>query len=100
MSLSDNALFVIAVMALAAAICRFSGFWLMRFVPITPRVQAGLAAIPIAVMAGIMAPAIVRGGLPESAGMLATIGAVKLGGNDLVAIVAGLATVALLRQLV
>lgn len=100
MSLSDNALFVIAVMALAAAICRFSGFWLMRFVPITPRVQAGLAAIPIAVMAGIMAPAIVRGGLAESAGMLATIGAVKLGGNDLVAIVAGLATVALLRQLV
>lgn len=100
MSLSDNALFVIAVKALAAAICRFSGFWLMRFVPITPRVQAGLAAIPIAVMAGIMAPAIVRGGLPESAGMLATIGAVKLGGNDLVAIVAGLATVALLRQLV
>ena len=100
MSLSDNALFAIAVMALAAAICRFSGFWLMRFVPITPRVQAGLAAIPIAVMAGIMAPAIVRGGLPESAGMLATIGAVKLGGNDLVAIVAGLATVALLRQLV
>jgi len=100
MGSSDKALFIIAVMALAVAICRFSGFWLMRFVPITPRVQAGLAAIPIAVMAGIMAPAIVRGGLPESIGMIATIGAVKLGGNDLIAILAGLTTVALLRQLV
>jgi len=100
MDSSDKVLVVIAAMALAAALCRFSGFWLMRFVPITPRVQAGLAAIPIAVMAGIMAPAIMRGGLPESVGMVATIGAVKLGGNDLVAIVAGLTTVALLRQLV
>ena len=35
MSISDKALYVIAVMALAAAICRFSGFWLMRFVPMT-----------------------------------------------------------------
>lgn len=99
MTLSDKALFVIAVMALAVAICRFSGFWVMRFVPITPRVQAGLNAIPIAVMAGIMAPAVVRGGIPESLGMAATIGAVKLGGNDLVAILAGLLTVAGLRQL-
>ena len=100
MAVSDKALIGIAAMALAAAICRFSGFWIMRFVPITPRVQAGLAAIPIAVMAGIMAPAIARGGLPESVGVIATIGAVKLGGNDLVAVVAGLVTVALLRQLV
>ena len=99
MTLSDKALLVIAVMVLAAIICRFSGFWLMGFVPITPRVKAGLAAIPIAVMAGIMAPAIVRGGVPESAGMIATVAVVKLGGNDLVAIIAGLAAVAALRQL-
>lgn len=72
----------------------------MRFVPITPRVEAGLAAIPIAVMAGIMAPAIVRGGLSESAGMIATIAVVKFGGNDLLAIIAGLATVAAFRQLI
>lgn len=100
MTFSDKALLLISVMAVAAAICRFSGFWLMRFVPITPRVQAGLAAIPVAVMAGIMAPAVVRGGIPETAGLIATVAAVKLGGNDLVAIVAGLASVALLRQLV
>jgi uncharacterized membrane protein len=97
---SNSVLLIIAAMALAAALCRFSGFWLMRFVPLTPRVQAGLAAIPMAVMAGIMAPAVVHGGVPESAAMLATVAAVKLGGNDLVAILVGLGTVALMRQIV
>lgn len=100
MTFDDRAMVIIAVMGLAAAICRFCGFWLMRFVPITPRVQAGLSAIPVAVMAGIMAPAVVRGGIPETAGLIATVAAVKLGGNDVVAIVTGLASVALLRQVI
>jgi len=98
MTASADTLTVIAVMTLAAAICRGGGFWLMRFVPLTPRVHAALNAIPIAVMMGIMAPALVRGGVPESAAVAATAGVVKLGGNDLLAILAGLATVALLRQ--
>ncbi|MDX2203913.1 MAG: AzlD domain-containing protein [Hyphomicrobiaceae bacterium] len=97
---ADKATVIIAVMALAAAFCRFSGFWLMRFVPITPRVQAGLSAIPVAVMAGIMVPAVVRGGIPETAGLVATVATAKLAGNDLLAILAGLACVALLRQVV
>jgi predicted branched-subunit amino acid permease len=57
-----------------------------------------LNASPIAVLMGIMAPALMRGGIPESAAVVATAGVVKAGGNDLVAILAGLATVALLRQ--
>jgi uncharacterized membrane protein len=93
-----DALTILAVMALAAGICRGGGFWLMRFVPITPRVRAALNAIPIAVLMGIMAPALLRGGIPESAAVVATAGVVKAGGNDLLAILAGLATVALLRQ--
>ncbi len=99
MTASPDSLTILAVMALAAAICRGGGFWLMRFVPITPRVHAALNAIPIAVLMGIMAPALLRGGIPESAAVVATAGVVKAGGNDLVAILAGLATVALLRQL-
>ena len=43
-------------------------------------------------------PALLRGGVPESAAVVATAGVVKAGGNDLLAILAGLATVALLRQ--
>jgi uncharacterized membrane protein len=90
---------VIAVMTVAAALCRLGGYWLMRFVPLTPRVQSALAAIPLAVMAGIIAPNILRGGVPETAGLIATVAAVKLGGNDIVAILSGLGTVAVLRQL-
>ena len=98
MTASPDSLTILAVMALAAAVCRGGGFWLMRFVPITPRVHAALNAIPIAVLMGIMAPALLRGGIPESAAVVATAGVVKAGGNDLIAILAGLATVALLRQ--
>jgi hypothetical protein len=49
----------------------------MRFVPITPRVHAALNAIPIAVLMGIMAPALLRGGVPESAAVVATAGVVN-----------------------
>jgi uncharacterized membrane protein len=84
-------------MTLAAVLCRYSGFWAMRFVPMTPRVQSALAAIPLGVMIGIIAPAVLRGGVPETAGLIATIGVIKLTGSDLLAIVAGLAAVALLR---
>ena len=98
MTTGADTLTILAVMALAAAICRGGGFWLMRFVPLTPRVHAALNAIPIAVLMGIMAPALLRGGIPESAAVVATAGVAKAGGNDLLAILAGLATVALLRQ--
>jgi uncharacterized membrane protein len=100
MTPSADTLVIIAVMALAAAFCRGGGFWLMRFVPLTPRVHSALNAIPIAVMMGIMAPALLRGGVPEACGIAATAGMARLSGNDLLAIVAGLATVAALRQLV
>ena len=93
-----DTLLLVAVMTLAAAICRGGGFWLMRFVPVTPRVHGALNAIPIAVMMGIMAPALMRGGVPEGAAVVATAGVAKIGGNDLLGILAGLATVALMRQ--
>ena len=53
------------LLALAAAsfACRAGGFWIMRFVPVTPRVRAVLAAAPLAVMAGIVTPAAMRGGV-------------------------------------
>src|SRR4029078_6725709 len=98
MTAGADALTILAVMALAAAICRGGGFWLMRFVPLTPRVHAALNAIPIAVLMGIMAPALLHGAIPEGAAVVATASVVKAGGNDLLAILAGLATVALLRQ--
>jgi uncharacterized membrane protein len=97
MSLNANTLAIILVMTLAAAVCRLAGYSLMRFVPLTPRVDAGLRALPLAVMIGIIGPPVLRGGLPEVLGLTATVLAARLGLNDLVALIAGVGTVAALR---
>ncbi len=86
-------------MTLAAALCRLCGYWFMGLIPITPRVEAGLNAIPLAVMIGIMVPPILRGGVAELAGVAITMAAVWLRANDLVAILLGLGIVAGLRQI-
>ena len=99
MTLAPDTLTIIAVMTVAAALCRLGGYWFMGLIPITPRVEAGLNAIPLAVMVGIMVPPILRGGIPEAAGVAITMAAVRLGANDLIAILLGLGTVAGLRQI-
>lgn len=98
MTLDPHIVAVIAVMTVAALVCRLSGFWFMRLIPITPRVEAGLKAIPLAVMFGIMIPPVMRGGIAETVGMFATMAVVKLGANDLIAVLVGMGSVALIRQ--
>lgn len=85
--------------AAAAFICRAGGFWLMRFVTVTPRLKAALAAAPLAVMLGIVAPAAMRGELPELLGLGVIVLVMRATRNDLIAAMAGVATVALCRAL-
>ena len=99
MTLDTTTLVAIAVMAVAAALCRLSGFWFMRLIPITPRLAAGLDAIPLAVMIGIILPPVLRGGIPESVGLVATVMAMRLTGNDFVAVITGIGSVAAARWL-
>ena len=99
MTFDPTTMTVIAVMALAAAVCRLSGYWFMRLIPVTPRIEAALKAIPLAVMIGIILPPVLRGGLPESAGLAATLIAMRLTGNDVIAVLAGMGGVALMRWL-
>ncbi|MEQ1647552.1 MAG: AzlD domain-containing protein [Hyphomicrobiaceae bacterium] len=99
MTFDQTILIIIAVMTAAAAACRLAGFWFMRLIPITPRVEAGLKAIPIAVMIGIIVPPVIKGGIPETVGLIATMAVVKLGANDLIAVLIGMASVAATRAL-
>ena len=94
-----DAAFIPLLLAMAAAsfLCRASGFWLMRFVPVTPRVQAALNATPLAVMVGIVAPAAAHGNLPEIAGLGAIFIAVRLNGGDVLAAIVGVAVLAGVR---
>jgi uncharacterized membrane protein len=89
----------IAGMAVASYACRIAGFLLMGYVPITPRLEAALRAMPIGVMTGIVAPSIASGQPPQIAGLLAVALVMKLTGSDIAAAVAGAAVVALGRWL-
>ncbi len=90
---------VILAMAAIVFMLRASGFWLMRFVRLSPRIEAGLKVLPLAIMVGIVAPAAARGGVPEIAGIAGIIGVRRLTGSDVAGILAGLGIVALLRHL-
>jgi uncharacterized membrane protein len=87
-------------LALASFACRAGGFWLMRFVTVTPRLRATLASSPLAVMLGIVTPAALRGGLAEWAGLAAAFMVMRLARNDLVAMFSGVIAVALVRAFV
>jgi uncharacterized membrane protein len=84
----------LAGMAVASYACRVAGYLLMGWVTITPRIEAGLKAMPIGIMVGIAAPSIVSGRPPEIAGLLAVALVMKLTGSDVAAALAGAATVA------
>ncbi len=97
MTTSPEYLVALAAMALAAFACRVGGFVVMRFVPVTPRLEAALRAIPLAVMVGIVAPAAAAGRPPEIVGILVAGLTMKLLGNDFLATFAAVAAVALMR---
>ena len=100
MDVEATFLLALAGMALASFACRISGFLLMGYVTITPRVEAALKAIPLSVMVGIVTPAATSGQLPELLALLAVGVVMKLVRNDLAAAVAGAATVAVARWLI
>lgn len=87
----------ILLMALASYGCRAAGFFLMRFVPITPRVEAGLKALPIALMGAILGPIAANGGPAEWAGLLAAMLGMRFLGNEFLAVLGAVAVVALVR---
>jgi uncharacterized membrane protein len=88
----------LAVLAAASLFCRFGGFWLMRYVMTTPRLEAALKATPLAVMAGIVTPAAMVGSWPEWLALAATAAAMRLTGSDLGAALVGVAAVAVFRS--
>jgi uncharacterized membrane protein len=98
MSIRPEFLFFLSLLAASSLLCRFGGFWMMRFVSITPRVEAALKATPLAVMAGIVMPAMVRGSWPEWVALGATVAAMRIVGNDSAAAIAGVVVVAVLRS--
>jgi uncharacterized membrane protein len=87
----------IVAMALVTFMIRASGFFLMGYVPLTPRVRSILNALPGAVVVAIVLPLVVRGGLPAWVAVAASIAVMVLRRNDMLAVVCGMAAAALIR---
>jgi uncharacterized membrane protein len=94
-----DVLVAILVMGLASYACRIGGFLLMRYVAVTPRVEAWLEAIPIALIGAILGPVAANGGMPEWLGLAAAIGMMKVTGNDFLSATAAVVVVAGTRVL-
>ncbi|WP_018183541.1 AzlD family protein [Kaistia granuli] len=88
---------IISLMAVASYLTRIAGFFLMRFVVVTPRVEAWLKALPLAIMGAILGPIVAHGGPAEYAGFAATIAVFYWRRNDILAAFAGMAVVAASR---
>ncbi|MBI3506737.1 MAG: AzlD domain-containing protein [Proteobacteria bacterium] len=91
--------FLFAIAA-ASFFCRVGGFWLMRLVRVTPRLEAALKATPLAVMIGIVAPVAARGNPAELAALAVIAAVMRWSSSDLLAAMAGVAVVAVVRFLV
>lgn len=98
--MNASALLTIAGMALVTYATRAGGLWLMGRVALTPRVEAWLRNIPGAVLVALIAPAAVAGGAAEMLAVLATVAVMARTRNMLLAMLAGVAAVWLLRQFV
>jgi uncharacterized membrane protein len=99
MSMAPDVLLAILLMGIASYACRAGGFFLMRFVALTPRVEAWLSAIPIALIGAIVGPAAVKGGPPEWLGLAAAVGLMRFTGNDFVSAIGAVAVVAVARAI-
>ncbi|KZD05392.1 AzlD family protein [Oceanibaculum pacificum] len=98
MSIDSVALYTILAMTAITYATRAGGFWLMRFVPLSGRVEAWLKSIPGAVIAAVVAPAVFASGWIEALGLLLAVIAIRVTRQELVAIIVGIGSVALLRQ--
>jgi uncharacterized membrane protein len=98
-TVTSSFLLLLLAMAAASFACRAGGFLAMRFIPRSPRLDAALRATPAAVMAGIAAMAAMNGGIREIVALAVVMLTMRLTGNDLVAALAGVALLALSRQI-
>ena len=87
----------IAAMAIATYLCRISGVVLMGFIPLTPHVRRGLAALAGSIVVATVLPLVERLGLAAALALLAAVGSMVLRRSELLALVVGMTVVSLAR---
>jgi uncharacterized membrane protein len=97
-SVHPEAMVAIVLMAIVTYATRIGGYWLMGRVTLSPRVAATLASLPGAVLASLVVPAVLEEGIAGVVALAATAAAMWWRGNLLLAMVAGIGTILLMRQ--
>lgn len=96
--LSRDSMVVIMVMAVITYAFRGGGYWLMGRVTLSPRVEAGLAYLPGAVITALVVPGALEAGIPGVLGLIAVALVMRMRPNLLLAMAAGIITVVITRQ--
>lgn len=97
-SLQTDSLWAIAVMAAITYGFRGGGYWLMGRVTLSPRMEAGLAYLPGAVITALVVPSMLEAGLPGVFGVAVVAICMRIRPNLLIAMTAGILTVWMIRQ--
>lgn len=92
-----DVMIVVGVMALVTIILRTAGFWLMGFVPVTPRVKRMLNALPGSIIAAAVLPVVVQGGLVAALAVVSAMVSMWLTRSDFVAVITGMSVAAAAR---
>ena len=95
--LRPDIMIAIAVMGLVTVTLRLSGFWLMGFVPVTPRVRRMLDALPGSIIAAAVLPVVVTGGIVAALAVISAMVSMWLTRNDFAAVITGMGVAALAR---
>jgi uncharacterized membrane protein len=95
--MSAETLVTLAGMMLVTYGARLGGLWLMSRLRPSARLERWLRSIPGAVLVAIVAPSIVAGGTADALGALATMAVAARSKNVLLAMIAGVGVVFLVR---
>ena len=96
-AMRTDVMIVIAAMALVTLALRTSGFWLMRYVPVTPRVKRMIDALPGSIIAAAVLPVVAQGGMVAALAVVAAMLSMWLTRSDFVAVITGMGIAALAR---
>jgi uncharacterized membrane protein len=86
-----------AVMTIVTYLCRISGVALMGFVPLTPRVRRGLAALPGCIVVATVLPIADRIGPVAFLTLAASLAVMAWRRSEILALATGLCVVSALR---
>jgi uncharacterized membrane protein len=92
-----DVMIVIAVMAFVTIALRVGGFWLMGFVPVTPRIKRMLNALPGSIIAAAVLPVVVQGGPVAALAVVSAMISMWLTRSDFVAVITGMGMAAAAR---